>query len=141
MKIKDIFTHSWVVSFEKELIEKEKTDSLELPDKFNKSSNEKINFKEESQMKLKKDSQNISKIQIKDENLQISQEKNKKGSFKGSQIEESREKIQESLNSHKKSSIQMAIDSSDFQLENLEKTDSLFDKVLTQVKERNKGKF
>ena len=67
----------------------------------------------------------------------------KKPSVKNSQLEENREKIKESLNMQKKNSMQMALNSTnDFSYyENSVKTDSLFDKVLTQVKERNKGKI
>jgi hypothetical protein len=142
MKIKDVFSHPWVLNFEKE----NKAESLNNSEssKLNKSAVDKLNYSENLGLKKMKELEmELKKI----ENMQnVSEEKNLKyqsGSeiknVKNSKNDDSLEKIKDNLNYHKKNSIKQALDSSDFQLENFHKGDSLFDKVLTQVKERNQG--
>jgi serine/threonine protein kinase len=148
MKIKDVFSHPWVVYFEKEILEKENTGNSfnnSENSKLNKSAVEKLNYSENMGLKkLKELEMELKKI----ENIQnISVDKNNKKQLgtellknsKNVNINNSIEKIKENLNYQKKNSIKQALDSSDFQLENIQRSDSLFDKVLTQVKERNKG--
>ena len=56
-------------------------------------------------------------------------------------LEENREKILENLNYQKLTSLQLAMNSTnELSYSEQDKTHSLFDKVLTQVKERNKDK-
>lgn len=154
-KTKDIFSHPWILDFES-AYETGKESTLSSIS-GNNSKNSTSGFKkEESKPKghLRKISGvnnkglNIPKSALKQDNKPIEPEEDKKTdikkrSLKDNKLEEHREKIKENLHLQKLNSVKEAINSTqDFSLlSNGDRTDSLFDKVLTQVKERNKGKI
>lgn len=76
-----------------------------------------------------------------DVDKQIVRSETRKRSVKNPDLEISRDKMIENINIKKQNTMIEAINStSEFSLlKEPEKSDSLFDKVLTQVKERNKG--
>jgi hypothetical protein len=134
LKVKDIFSHPWVNSFDKNEIKENERKSQDIID-LNKSDIATTN-------KRSQDLQNFLN-RIKEQTIEKSQLeiKPKHSNKSGSLLEENREKIIENLNYQKLTSLQVAINSTN-ELSYIEqdKTHSLFDKVLTQVKERNKDK-
>lgn len=142
MKIKDVFYHPWVISYEKEFADQDnKRNSVDQRDrsKLDRSSIDDSHENSRS-YKLKEFEIEFKKIK-ENENIQVNKQKvnpevkSSKNSVNGDALE----KIKENLNSHKKSSIKIAMDSSDFQLDSNEVGDNIFDKVLNQVMEKNKG--
>ena len=142
IKTKDIFTHPWVTDFENDYLKNNKFES------FNSNSvpvveavsNKKEGIKQPFSLNNKKENTNSLNLE---NNLRDKSADCKKSSKKNSVLEEHREKIQENLKSQKKYSLENALnntqDFSDFS--SLSKTESLFDKVLTQVTDKNKGNF
>jgi hypothetical protein len=134
LKVKDIFSHPWVNSFDKNEIKENERKSQDIID-LNKSDIATTN-------KRSQDLQNFLN-RIKEQTIEKSQLeiKPKHSNKSGSLLEENREKIIENLNYQKLTSLLVAINSTN-ELSYIEqdKTHSLFDKVLTQVKERNKDK-
>jgi hypothetical protein len=134
LKVKDIFYHPWVVSFDKNENKEIEIKSQEVND-LNKSD---ISVNNKRSLDL----QNFLN-KIKEQTVEKNQSEIKpKYSNKSSNLmEENREKIIENLNYQKLTSLQFAMNSTnELSYSEQDKTNSLFDKVLTQVKERNKDK-
>ena len=143
LKVKDIFSHPWVLSFEskneEKEIEKPKEDVSEQFSAINelmKGTNKAQPLKEIINRIREKsiDRKSSKEVFVKEKHSAKSEIKS--GSFH----EENREKIKENLNNQKINSLHMAMNSTQDLSYYEEKSDSLFDKVLTQVKERNKDK-
>ncbi len=149
LKVKDIFHHPWVISFdknenkeidsnniksqEKEVCDLNKSDLSGNNNIANKRSLDLQNFlnkiKEQTVEKNPNPNPNPSEIKPKYSNKS------------SNLLEENREKILENLNYQKLTSLQLAMNSTnELSYSEQDKTHSLFDKVLTQVKERNKDK-
>lgn len=152
LKVKDIFYHPWVISFDKNENKEIDINNLKSQEKevndLNKSdiSGNNNNIVNKRSLDLqnflnKIKEQTVEKNANPNANPNQSEIKPKYSNKSSNLLEENREKILENLNYQKLTSLQLAMNSTnELSYSEQDKTHSLFDKVLTQVKERNKDK-